>query len=479
MSQPFARNVVLLAFLLLAVWRATVGWLAFPIPDGDAAAFLPHALGVLRGYGLTNVFWSRGLEIDPIGEGRLIWHGFLYPLALSWFAPKPSAAGVLAADGLLGGITIFVAGTCVLLTRRWRADSTIPVSHVVLAILGATAIAAVVTSTAGRPESLCVLFVALIGRMLARPAPWRDAVIGVLLGALAVTSPVVAAMAGCFVMIVRASASDWRGAWRTMALTAVPAAATAALCFVALYPWSMTVWIQGMLTHSTVALTGTNAPPLTALAHYMIANPATPGIGALVLLAIGAIAKPSWRSPLALAALVALLALAGVFVIRSPEKVYYLGALVPLWLFAVLHRADDSNGWRLVSSATCLALSVGLLVSSLQFVHYVARGISLERARADFLVVSQTLRSPVAASTALWVLTDERRLVERSESVEAETLVLQQANSGLLAPEPVNGYALKWTNFRRTYPAIGRIRIGNAPKGYSFAVYVKQHGDPP
>ena len=173
------------------------------------------------------------------------------------------------------------------------------------------------------------------------------------------------------------------------------------------------------------------------------------------------------------------------FSIRRPNASYYLIMLAPalaagaLYLFSL---RNGPEGRRLAGSpllilaaffsifSLCLARDIAL------FVDYRTDGVSFAEARKDFDRLVRSTDQVISVSESLWVLADEFdriSIVERG-TASGDLMVLQQTQRGSLSPPVIPGYRLLSQSFVSHPPTWFGLPIARTTPGYSFAVFARE-----
>ena len=168
-----SRNIALVVFFLgslsgLLLWFAIKG---FPVPDGDAMYYYPVMLDRASGQGFSNHFSRFVQQFDPTGEGRLVYHGYLYPLLVGSLAWKPCYASI---EIVVATLEIAALAACIGLF--WFAQRGTPSARSAMGyLLSATATlacATVISGHAGRSETIGIPIIAT-GAILLYTIPFR------------------------------------------------------------------------------------------------------------------------------------------------------------------------------------------------------------------------------------------------------------------------------------------------------------------
>jgi hypothetical protein len=254
--------VLLLRFVLDAVFL-------LPSPVGDSEFFLTASINLCS----AGFFGTTAYPIDPSGQARMIWHGFVSPMLYSALNPGCSARGYyLVAWGLQ-----LITCASVLLLARARGVAFVP--GVGMAFL---ALAAQIT-IGFRPEAVAVLLIVWAEIAL----QFRQyAVLGALAGTLACTQPTVAAIYAVSMALLR---PELLRQWLPVACGAI----TAVLLLFWIYPFPVADLLTGILLQARKLIGRADG----SLISYYLLLPSLPAWGLLLL---GTAALAARRRPMLL-----------------------------------------------------------------------------------------------------------------------------------------------------------------------------------
>src|SRR2546423_7165148 len=75
------RAILILCAASLGAYHLVATGLMYPVPAGDAVVFVPPAVNLKAGHGLTNSLWT--FQPDPLGKDRFYEHTPFFQLAIS------------------------------------------------------------------------------------------------------------------------------------------------------------------------------------------------------------------------------------------------------------------------------------------------------------------------------------------------------------------------------------------------------------
>ena len=443
-------------------------------PDGDSMFFLPAAARYAAGEGLTNPLYETALAYHPSGDGRLIWHGFIAPLLWGGLAPTPDYQGVFRIMAIINlGSLVLVGAICLRLLKESGRGRLARAFFLLAAMLGMAAVL-----RGGRPESVALFWVAGAVWACVFLAPsWRDVLVGLCAGLLAVTSPVAAVLAlPGYVVWLALRRDGVTGLSRTVLLNVAGGMAALGAAFW-WYPYSLGEWLAGLAAHSHVV---TDYEGARHWYYWMIGNPMR-GVFVAAAWAMAGWAVWSTRDRRvriwALAAL--LLELVLVWYFAPDARNYNVVPLLPLAV-VVLARMEGVPRGRLFGCAS-LAISCLMATTSAFFIlenlviHGTSTGWRYEKARqraepwleGNRVAVTSGLVTLLPPGYPVRILRPDTEWTELNQ----EYLLVQQINPWKRMPPNIEGYALIEDGFTDEYFAVAGRVVSRSPRGYNFAVY--------
>ena len=242
---------------LAARFLIEVPWL-LPSPVGDPAYFLTASVNYCR----TGFLGTTAFPIDPTGQARMIWHGFVSPMLFSLLNPNCSATVFYLVLWLIKALT----SAAILALARRRG-------HSLLSTCGLAGFALIAQSVTGfRPETLGLLFIVAAELAVEFDLP---VLFGTAIGTLLCTQPTVAGLYGLVFMIARFKWL-WERKWR------VGLSGTSAVTLLLMwYPYSPADLIAGIGLQAKLLLGRDEG----GLLWYYVLNSLLPLWGALLLAA--------------------------------------------------------------------------------------------------------------------------------------------------------------------------------------------------
>ena len=469
-------GILAVCWFIFRTWTTATG---FPLLAVDSQVFLPPALSWAGKGTLVNEVWPSAAILDPTGNRRMIYHGFLYPLILGSLpgTPSPQALGTLLALIQLFAAILFT----LILVRLSHRDGRRPDAITWFWIVSFSVAGAYYTyGSPGRPEPLVavVLYAALlIGRRF--PVDWRIRGVGVLLGIIAALHP----FAGGFSAIIAIGGLAWVfppvRAMKAAIITGGYAMIAFGLLVTFVYPYSFDDWIFGTIRMGKVALRPSGLESLRPV--YWWTNgpnwffPATLGLiaaGGLVLLRRH---RPA-SSLLFACAVAAALWTSYQFVFVPYWATYNLVVFLPLGLLGVFFLLTGERlPPRCLSVMTLLTscgIAVGAMRDMVQRISYAEEGISLAQARTHFRDFRKRHPgSTVSLAPALFTLADLSD--DLGGGGKSDFLMEAQAFGLRREPPAVPGYRLIENYFQQSPPEVLGISYAKDHRGCGFAIYQK------
>jgi len=234
-----------------------------PSPVGDGGFFITASANYCR----SGFLGTTAYAIDPTGQSRMVWHGFVSIMLFGAASASCSARSYYLLLWLLKASTL---GAVLVLARRreYSGPATVGMALFVLAAQ---------TASGFRPETLAMLLVVLAEIALAGGWYWM---LGALAGTLLCTQPTVAGVYALSTLILR---PELLKRWLPIGAGAVLTATT----LLALYPFPVADLLAGIRLQAVRLVGRSDGRVLT----YYFLNTAMPGWGLLLLAAATAAAR--------------------------------------------------------------------------------------------------------------------------------------------------------------------------------------------
>jgi hypothetical protein len=216
-----------------------------PVLDGDALVFVPPMRSLAAGDGLVNTTWTDARKIDPSGPGRLVSHGFLFPVLvgkLTWKADYEIIRLIIT--------TLYVTAVSLSALLLWqikrRSATAFTWADAALIGLMTAVCGGYLGGLPGRPEALASLWlVAGVLLMFRAPSRFHWVIAGVAIGLTGATHPIGAALAGGLF----AACAFWRAPFRPATGEILGAGVLSIgvfVCTFAWYPYPAADWFAGV-----------------------------------------------------------------------------------------------------------------------------------------------------------------------------------------------------------------------------------------
>ena len=454
-----------------------------PVPGGDAVVFLPAAINLKAGQGLTNQLWTY--QPDPLGKHRFYEHPPLFQQAVSicmWRAETRNAFVVLAIFNVLS-LWIYAAFLCMA-----KVDGRLVVAsrRFGLVVMSVFALAFLVfDSSLGRPESLSTLLLCTgVGLIAWLRQRWQVLVFGALIGATGATHPAHGVLVACIALIILVLRKDLVPAIRDAIIAAVIALGLFWF-LLSLGPYGVGETLHALSSHGAYSY----APNYQIVTFYFKLAPWAGAYLVGIALLIGFFGFYIWKLTQSIPLLwirFAALALTAVafwfFSIHSANKSFYLIMLGPAMAAGSIYLFKTSNGlipgW-LRTSAVSMSYLLGLLLAAFLardialFVNYTIRGVSYADAQNELRKLEASKTPPIFVSESLWVLADNFdriKIVERGTGA-GDVMVVQQNGRQSLTPPKIPGYHAVLDRFISYRPTLFGLPLGRTMPGYAFEVY--------
>jgi hypothetical protein len=484
----YGRQVLLLCAVALGAYHIFASAVMYPVPGGDAAVFMPAAINLKAGRGLTNSLWEA--EPDPTGRHRYLDHPALFQMVVSACMWKSETRNAFVVAAIFDALTLALYAAILgraKFARRWI--SSIP--GVALLVSSIFALAFLIFTDMGRPEALSTLLLCLaiaIVTWLPRKA-WPVG-LGFAIGVAAAIHPVDGIFIACLVgtaFLLTAPLLRALGETMLAAVVALPVFAV----FLSLSPYPLSETLRTVAHHG--ALANAIHYPMSDLSAFYVKLAPWSGLYllglSLVLIWCALYFCRNGENRITGAVRLGALLLTAFafcyFSIRRPTASYYLIMLSPAVVAGALYlldlhrarRGGRSTALPLTIAAAffgifslCLARDVAL------FVDYRAEGVSFAEAQKEFDQLAHSTGQVISVSESFWVLTDhfeQIRIVERG-AASGDLMVLQQNQRGSLSPPVIPGYRLLSQHFVSHPPKLFGLPIARTMPGYSFAVFARE-----
>jgi hypothetical protein len=484
----YRRLILLLCAAALGAYHIFASAVMYPVPGGDAAVFMPAAINLKAGRGLTNSLWEA--EPDPTGQHRYLDHPALFQMVVSACMWKSETRNAFVVAAIFDALTL-VLYAAILGRAKFALRLLSSIPGLALLASSISALAFLIFTDMGRPEALSTLILCLaIAVMTWLPRKAWPVCLGFAIGVAAALHPAHGIFIACLVGTAFLLTASLPRAIRETMLSATVAFAVFWL-LLSWSPYPLSETLRTVARHG--ALANAIDYPISDLSVFYLKLAPWSGLYLLGLsLVLIWCAIHFWKSGedriTRLARLGALLSTAFAFYffsIRRPTASYYLIMLSPAIIAGALYLLDlhsGRGGRRLtalplwISAAFFTIFSLGLVRDVALFVDYRAEGVSFAEAQKEFDQLAHSTDQVISVSESFWVLTDhfeQIRIVERG-AVSGDLMVLQQTQRGSLSPPIIPGYRLLSQHFISHPPKLFGLPIARTMPGYSFAVFARE-----
>lgn len=244
-NRTYANVAGLIVLLLACGLRFVIeGIYHLPSPVGDSSYFISASVNYCR----TGFLGTTAFQIDPTGQARMIWHGFVSPMLFSRMSYNCSATGLYITLWAVKALT----SAAVIWTGLRRRQSLAIIAGLLAFAFAAQSVIAF------RPESVGLLLIALAEVAFECEAPL---LLGLLLGTLLCTQPTLAALHGLVLVIARFS---WL--WRRRMYFTLGYAAAVGVLF-AWYPFPAVDLLKGIALQAKMIVARSDG---NVLSYYLL-----------------------------------------------------------------------------------------------------------------------------------------------------------------------------------------------------------------
>jgi hypothetical protein len=475
-----------LLFLFVLAFESYRSFAAVPLPDGDQLVYYPLSLEVANTGLLRHQFYSPITDQFP---APMNWHGWLQPWlfghVMRLFGSDFRSALLVEALFIVAGLALFFASL----------KSPAKASPLLVALQGMI-VATALSAAKGRPEVLAGVI--LLAWHAARPRIHNQGskylVDGVALGLLGSTHPTAALLFSLFLLVyatacppLLVSVSRWIAA---NALAAVIVAVGGEV----MVPGGLFSWLTGLLGHAAVV--SGRQPSFVGAFWYLLFAPDRFMHGLIVVLVpffvVIWLVRNGRTSMASMAALAISIFAAWHFGVRLPPTSYNLMVFVPLAMLLLMQLSAPRPPASLAAPLPGLARSIvlaALAMAALSLPMQVATtgfsgyfGVS----RLEFLALMDRISNSPARITIdpafmvaavpfqKWPTMSIRYQKGDHEGTTCSpdrVIITKQANTGLVAPQPIKGCAISAQTFTSVRVVLFGRDLVLIPKAYQYAVF--------
>lgn len=467
----------------------------FPIPGGDAEAYIPAAVSYSNGLGLKNIIYPLSYDTDIMNQGRFCLYPPLFPWVVGALMLDSTTKSAFLTLGLFSSISIFLF-TFILtfivksinVSKRYHAAAI--ASIMIFSYTG------MISPMSGRPELLASIFL-LLGVIIftcVRSLYISSILLGVLLGLLGATHPAGAIIAAVVFLLGTAYTFSSPKVIQ-LVLTSFAIALVTTFTIITLSPNGLTDTLAGISLHSKIQLGRTDSGFLLVL-KYWILDPKGLFFGPLILFSFLlfitnsiSIYRGNNTTIYYYVCSLLLLYFFYFFGFRTAPTNYNFILFQPVAYCILLYELYKSNpnkntlinsSSRLSKNITILMLSLSLLSpfrTSFLFFDYLNSGKTYDQARHT---VSSSLsgNEHLFFTGSMWSLSENYEMMwpwnqdmpDRFLNAHTTENVLVQQEARTPHFIPRNGSLIEdWRYLRK--PSFFGFPVGNRPQGYGFSLW--------
>lgn len=495
-----SRFQMLIAGFALAVFVGAIGLRScatakgIPLFGTDSCVFLPQTVPFYERGELINEVWRPARHIDPLGKGRMVYHGFLYPMILTLLMWRGDYLAMVGSLAILHAVSaLLLCGLLWNFAKCWKWRMT-PGQLLLVPLLG-WAGANYTQGGLGRPEPLAAIIVMGSALVMSRShLRWHGCIAGIGIGLATASDPIV----GVFGGLAFAAYAGWRFPARRCLLEIAGAAVVSMLalaCCFLWYPYSVGEWFRG------TSGMGQGALAVGERGHYWQnflvecfsygSSWFLPGTVLLVVWSGVRLVRRQRRagqgpcSPLVFYASLLLTGAAALrFVLYLPWARYNVLPFVPLGFLLIFHELGQESPrgrpspYRFAAVIVLAIASLGLPTDLFQRYHTLRFGLDLRAARSLFNAVRKNHPDEVIAmNQSLFTLTEDYRNIVfwKNEAPPAEATILldSQFSQRQLRPVAIDGFRLAADHFNSRPPSLLGVTVPLRDRGCGFAVYLR------
>ncbi|MEI6426838.1 MAG: hypothetical protein WCO45_00410 [Pseudanabaena sp. ELA607] len=469
----------------------------FPIPGGDAIAFVPAAVSYSAGNGLKNIIYLLSFITDVQHQGRFSHYPPLFPWLVGALMPHHTVQAAFFILGLFSlisiGIFTFLLLKIVKLYRSYiNYDSAIVVSLMIFSY------SSLILPMSGRPELLAAIFVLSGAAIFAFGKGEVSAILlGVSLGFLGATH-IAAAIISTVILLLGYSYRYRSKKVIQLFLISTLVALAITVTLIAVSPNGFVDTLVGINLTAKMQLERTDTG-LFMILNYWVFSVSSFFFGPIIIFSFLSFVYRSFQTyrdngttTIYWICLLSLAYLFYFFGFRAAPISYNFTLFQPIaycmLLLGLFQNKSSKSGDKLMrqdkrkiayKNIVLLMLLISLvspLRTSFLFVDYVASGKTYENARNQAKAILSGGKHMLFTGN-MWTLSDEYEKMSpwditvrnHSGNPEVEVILLQQeAGTSHFAPE--NGTLVAdWRYFKQ--PLIFGIPLGNRPQGYSFSAW--------
>jgi hypothetical protein len=496
------ESQLILLFFLIIIWVSVsffyllFSYYTWPPYDGDSVFYLPPAIQYAKDHTLLNKALLTEMFPYLVGQGRLVYHGFLYQMLIGSLAFQPTYPCAITIIAILKVIIlacfIFLLYKILSLAHFgtfWK------LSFIGTASLG---ISTFLHGLLGRPEPIAILFLTLLVIFIMHiNIRWHWVLFGLAIAGLICSHPIGALLLSILFISYCATKFSLRQTIVYFFFTLCLTSLVSGFLFM-WYPYTLWEWLGGIYYHFSKHVF---FQPRFAIVENWFLSPSCSAYGVVFILAMLALMylysqftkqiKIKW---LFSCSVFLFLISAYYFAIYVSFRNYNLLMFSPLayavivyamsvWENSLRRRKSKSFALvlRILIASVFFLSSFGFLRDIFLFFDHKKNGISYEKAKYMLSEFRNKNKGKLLISSGLFTLTEDytnmivaQPYSEILDKFQPEHIFLQQVYKGKRLPPEIPGYKLISNYYSQVVPKFLGARIANVTKAYNFAIYKRK-----
>ncbi len=458
----------------------------FPIPGGDAVAFMPAAIRYSSGFGLDNPIYPLSFATDIKHLGRFCQYPPLFPWIVGFLMPSPTTKSAFLILGLFSSISICLFIILLIKTIK-SVRSSIKYDSAIIASIMIFSYAGMILPMSGRPELLASIFILALAIIFAYSKNKINSIfIGIILGLLGATH--IAGTIISIVILLLASAYRFNSV-KTLKfiLISILIGLGITLTIITFSPNGLIDTLIGIKQHSQLQLTR-NDTGFFLILGYWIFNDQYFLFGPLIFCSLFFFMFKSipvyQKNNTTLISCLSFLILAYLFYFfgfRTAPTNYNFGLFQPiaycLLLYNLFQNISQKQGkiriYKILVSLMLLISLVSPIRQSFLFFDYLNSGKTYQNAKNQVQAILAEDKL-IFFTASMWSLTENYDQIwpwgENFKKTNNTDKLLLQQEARLPHFLPKNGrLILDWRYLKK--PLIFNFPLGNRPQGYGFSLW--------
>ncbi|MFN5953962.1 MAG: hypothetical protein ACK6A9_16515 [Dolichospermum sp.] len=462
----------------------------FPIPGGDAEAFIPAAVSYSSGFGLKNIIYPLSFATDIENQGRFCQYPPLFPWLVGFlmFHPTTESAFFILGIFSLISICLFV----LLLIKIIKSVKThIEYDSAIIASLMIFSYSGMILPMSGRPELLASIFL-LLGAVIFAYSKNKigSVLIGIIIGLLGATHIAGAIISIVILLLAQAYRFSCIKTVQFMLISSLVALVTA-FTIIALSPNGLIDTLIGIRLHSKMQLERTDTGFFLILKYWIFGESGF-FFGPIIIFSLLFFTFKSIsvyiKNNTTIIYWMCLLTLAYLFYFfgfRSAPTNYNFILFQPIAYCIILYGLFENKPnnqhktgrkYKSIVSLMLLISLVAPLRTSFLFFDYLNSGKTYQNARDQiqsllpgdkYIFFTGSMWSLSEDYEKMWPWSTDIRKTFNYHGTES-VLLQQEAKKPHFVPEN-GGLISDWRYLKK--PLLFGLPIGNRPQGYGFSLW--------